>query len=304
MWRLGLAMGVGVGVGLALSCTSSSVFVCAADDDCDGGRCEGNGYCSFPDEDCASGWAYGDLSAPQLAGECVDDDGGTTTGPDPTTSAGPGSAEADSGPPLPTATDDAADSTGPVDPGTTTSTTAPPVDTAEPVTDDGPPCPDVEESIIWADEGMLTAPMQLAVATGLPTMPLYAYSEEAEMGSITVEAVLECDATIYGWALVLDPSPGIGGDDPDSYYVSLDGGPELPWEYGCAFASGDPEWRWVAIDPLGCGDTPMGLPVSSGPHQLTARNIEPANEGVTGGIAAVFLSTDQGSDPNVFFPVN
>lgn len=93
MWRWAIAFGVG----MAFSCAGSSVFVCGSDEECSGGRCETNGYCSFPDDDCASGWVYGDLSAPQLAGECVDgEDGstGTTMGP-------PGEAEVTTGNPLP-----------------------------------------------------------------------------------------------------------------------------------------------------------------------------------------------------------
>lgn len=51
---------------------SSEVFVCQHDSGCGAdGTCEGTGYCSFPDETCASGRRYGDHAANGLAGECV-----------------------------------------------------------------------------------------------------------------------------------------------------------------------------------------------------------------------------------------
>ncbi len=65
--------GVAAGLGMVLGCTSSSTFICSSDDECLDGRCETNGYCSFPSDDCDGGWAYGEFSAPTLAGSCVDD---------------------------------------------------------------------------------------------------------------------------------------------------------------------------------------------------------------------------------------
>ncbi len=67
-------LGVTAGLGMALGCTSSSVFICADDGQCGSGRCEVTGYCSFPDDTCASGYAYGQLSAPALMGTCVGGD--------------------------------------------------------------------------------------------------------------------------------------------------------------------------------------------------------------------------------------
>jgi hypothetical protein len=65
-------------------CTLPSSFSCAQDRDCGpDGVCVASG-CAFPSDDCASGLRYGVGSAPELAGQCVDDDladgSGTGTG--------------------------------------------------------------------------------------------------------------------------------------------------------------------------------------------------------------------------------
>ncbi|MEO8701511.1 MAG: hypothetical protein ABI867_15800 [Kofleriaceae bacterium] len=53
----------------------ASAFSCTQDNECQGtfdGRCEPNGFCSFPDEACgAGGRSYGDLSGGGLSGTCV-----------------------------------------------------------------------------------------------------------------------------------------------------------------------------------------------------------------------------------------
>lgn len=47
-------------------------FHCATSDQCAGGTCEPEGFCSFPDPDCASGRRFGELGG-SLAGVCVGD---------------------------------------------------------------------------------------------------------------------------------------------------------------------------------------------------------------------------------------
>ena len=79
-WRLAL------GLALALAgCQGKDEFRCRSDDECTSGgaagRCEMTGYCSFPDEACASGHRYGDLADEGFAGLCVPpgDTAGSTT---------------------------------------------------------------------------------------------------------------------------------------------------------------------------------------------------------------------------------
>jgi hypothetical protein len=70
-----LALGFGIVVGEGSGACNLGAFVCSNDDEClDGGRaglCELDGYCSFAEEGCASGRAYGSHAPSSLAGECV-----------------------------------------------------------------------------------------------------------------------------------------------------------------------------------------------------------------------------------------
>lgn len=64
----------------ALGCRADVPYACDAAQDCvDGGRvgtCEAEGYCSFPDGDCASGQRYAEHAPDDFAGMCTppDDD--------------------------------------------------------------------------------------------------------------------------------------------------------------------------------------------------------------------------------------
>ncbi|MEM6293955.1 MAG: hypothetical protein AAGA54_21945 [Myxococcota bacterium] len=70
-------------------CSASEDFRCVENSECsdDGraGMCQPTGYCSFPDEDCASGQRYGDLAAEGLGGKCVPADtaDGSSSGVEP-----------------------------------------------------------------------------------------------------------------------------------------------------------------------------------------------------------------------------
>ncbi|MBV1862245.1 MAG: DUF2341 domain-containing protein [Nannocystaceae bacterium] len=58
---------------VGLACQGETFFFCDGADDCgDGGACEPNGACSFPDPDCGSGRRFGAASVPPFAGECTD----------------------------------------------------------------------------------------------------------------------------------------------------------------------------------------------------------------------------------------
>lgn len=53
------------------ACRPSHVFQCEALAECDEGRCEPTGFCSFPNSNCASGWQYGDYADAVHRNECV-----------------------------------------------------------------------------------------------------------------------------------------------------------------------------------------------------------------------------------------
>lgn len=56
----------------------SSTFACQSDGACPQGRCESQGWCSFPDASCPSGFRFADHAAEGLAGTCVDVAAGET----------------------------------------------------------------------------------------------------------------------------------------------------------------------------------------------------------------------------------
>lgn len=76
--------------GVAIASCKPQSFACSGPEDCSGGMCQPTGYCSFPDDDCASHQRYGDHAAPGYAGTCVgtgtDSDSASGTG-DASTSA-------------------------------------------------------------------------------------------------------------------------------------------------------------------------------------------------------------------------
>ena len=90
-----LAMLAVVGVSAA-ACFDIDAFECGSDDGCvrDGtaGRCEAGGVCSYPNDDCASGWRFSP-NAGSLADTCVPPDGDTDTDDETSSSSGtvPGS---------------------------------------------------------------------------------------------------------------------------------------------------------------------------------------------------------------------
>ncbi|MEM6992409.1 MAG: LamG domain-containing protein [Myxococcota bacterium] len=82
-------------LGALCGCQGGSAFACQEDIQCEAngqmGRCEGIGFCSFPDDDCPSGFSYGRLAG-GLAGKCTPVADATSGGPNPpaTTSDGAG----------------------------------------------------------------------------------------------------------------------------------------------------------------------------------------------------------------------
>ncbi|MCX4243508.1 DUF2341 domain-containing protein [Paraliomyxa miuraensis] len=101
---------LGAAVVAVVACQGTGYFVCSEDAECaaaaGAGVCQPTGACSFPDDGCTSGQRYGSESPPELAGECVALDEGSTS-----MSGGSGSEEEATG-----STTTAVDSTGPIDP--------------------------------------------------------------------------------------------------------------------------------------------------------------------------------------------
>ena len=88
---LGRAAGVGVLIAAA-GCGFPSTYACAGADQCrsrgEVGVCEPEGFCSYADDECASGRRFSSLAGDGLAGDCVASDGSSssTTSSDASTS--------------------------------------------------------------------------------------------------------------------------------------------------------------------------------------------------------------------------
>lgn len=97
--RVGVAWLIGCAAWGA-GCGGDTIFQCQNDEQCVSsgvtGKCQPNGYCSFVDAGCETGFRYADSAPPGLAGQCVEPEDGST-----------------SGPPVPTSTATAPSSSGP-----------------------------------------------------------------------------------------------------------------------------------------------------------------------------------------------
>ena len=78
-------LGAGIGAWIA-ACVNPSAFLCSSDAECVAsgavGQCEPSGYCSFPNDACDSGYAYGKDAGEGLAGNCVEPSDSATSGRD------------------------------------------------------------------------------------------------------------------------------------------------------------------------------------------------------------------------------
>jgi hypothetical protein len=135
-------------------CEITGAFACSDDEQCRSGAvdgaCQANGYCSFPDESCATGHRFGDAAPDGVANTCVEpvEDTGTTTtttgsddDPLPPGTTGP----ADDGMPPPMTTNPAVDSSTSVSYDGTTTDFDPDTGIVSEgsTTDEGPECSEV-----------------------------------------------------------------------------------------------------------------------------------------------------------------
>jgi hypothetical protein len=137
----------------------------------------------------------------------------------------------------------------------------------------------VREIALVAD-ATVVAPMQTAMS--MIGEGLYAFSEIAELGTVTFDVDLPCDDTYYLWGRVWDADAGTGNNDPDSYYVSIDGGNDQTWFYGCQTEGEGDGWSWQIMKAgtlnANCNsavDITASLP--AGTVQVKLRNREVAN---------------------------
>jgi hypothetical protein len=159
--------------------------------------------------------------------------------------------------------------------------------------------------LTWAYDGVLVPPMELGEA-GILGIDV-ARSGTDEQGTLTMTITTTCDGPLHLWALVWDSVGGPTNENADSLYISVDGGDEHIWLYGCRTEEGaDQLWRWLSVESLisECDHEPVVFDVAAGEHTIVVRS----REGGTGGIdvaaiGAVVVSHDPQTDPALLYPI-
>ena len=196
---------------------------------------------------------------------------------------------------------------------TTSSTSAGPSDTStggDDTTEEGSGtedpnrCKDEPETdVLWAEDGAVADGMSLQFSPTLGRS--FAWSGEADAGTLTLEFELECEGPVYLWGLVWDFIPGFAPPNADSYSVIVDGGDNVPWVYGCDTGGGmqDGQWYWLPVgsfDSRPCTLERLELDLEAGPHTIVIANREPGSMANTAAIAGMVFSHDPDADPSQF----
>jgi hypothetical protein len=128
---------------------------------------------------------------------------------------------------------------------------------------------------------------------------IYAWSPDADEGTVTFSFDVPCEGTYYVWGVVWDNNPGAHSYDPDSFYGSMDMGKESQWIYGCqTWQFNEPTWSWQRVrhDPdasNGCDDNQdVSYMLTAGPHTYTLRNREGATMSGLAAVARILVTND------------
>lgn len=133
----------------------------------------------------------------------------------------------------------------------------------------------------------------------------FAFSEVEGDGLIRFDVDVPCNDTFWIWGRVLDQQDGTTlENDPDSFYVSIDGGPAVTWFYGCQTSDTSGVWSWALADDnefqRDCDlAEPMAPWLDAGPHTVELRNREPINgNGQHAGVARILVTNGPDHVPN------
>lgn len=166
---------------------------------------------------------------------------------------------------------------------------------------------DQDAQVTWANQGTLVPPMELGFADILGID--VARSGTSEMGTVTMAFTTTCDGPLHLWALVWDSIGGETMDNADSIYVSVDGGEEQAWLYGCHSEEGvNTQWRWLPVEAwtmTQCDHAAFVIDsLPAGEHSIVVRGREGGSGGIdVAAIAAVVVSHDPQTDPAPFFEI-
>lgn len=239
-----------------------------------------------------------DVDLPSTATRGDDPDGPTTTSNTSGASSTTGHPSTTSGTTAGNTTDDDDTSGGDDHDSAATHSTSPDDDsTGAP---DDVECPMSIFDVYWVEQGVVEAPMVLAIADANDS-PKVASSPVAESGSVTISIDFACPGEYTLWGLVWDYDPGAWGEpDPDSFYFDV-GGAEATWRYGCQTAEATSGLSWQRIASLSaqpCDASYVVLSVyEAGEVELTLRNREGGDGSQVAGVAAIAVSDDPGANP-------
>jgi hypothetical protein len=165
-------------------------------------------------------------------------------------------------------------------------------------------CAEQDDQLLFANEGVLVAPMALEQATELGIDVVG--SRTPEMGTVTMTFTTTCEGPLHLWAAVWDANGGNDPDNADSIYVQVDDGEERAWLYGCETDGPDQLWHWLPVRAWtmnGCEHDPFVVEaLPAGDHTIVIRG----REGGVGGldiaaIAAVVVSHVEATDPSTLY---
>ncbi|MCA9706852.1 MAG: hypothetical protein KDK70_13450 [Myxococcales bacterium] len=165
-----------------------------------------------------------------------------------------------------------------------------------------PACTDPDSQVLWANEGMLMPPMELGFADSLGFDVARSLSPEA--GTLTLSFTTNCGGPLYVFGLLWDATGGSDTENADSLYLSIDGGEELTWLYGCSTVTGvDDQWYWLPLEQwtmANCEHLPPELDLPAGDHTIVVRNREQGAGVDVAAIGALVVSHDPGVDLNQY----
>ncbi len=227
-------------------------------------------------------------SEPDPTTESVDP-GTTSTGPALTTeSTDPGTSTSSS-----TGEPDTTTSTG-ADESSSSETTAPP-DTTMMVD----PCEGVtSKEIALVADAEVVAPMEKVMSQMGEGMIARSTVENA--GTVTFTVDIECEGKYSLWGRALDLNAGAKQNDPDSYFVQVDGGQEVTWIYGCQTDGMPNGYNWLRVRGVGnnCSNPNDVAPtLTAGSHTFRFRNRESGNQNAVAALARILLTNDPGYTP-------
>ncbi|MCH9681025.1 MAG: hypothetical protein K0V04_06305 [Deltaproteobacteria bacterium] len=158
-----------------------------------------------------------------------------------------------------------------------------------------------ETNVVWAINGNLVPPMELAPSElGIEV----ARSWIGEQGTAELAFEIMCDGPVYFWGLVWDADVS-EAENPDSYYIHVDGGAEATWNYGCSNGPGEGgSWNWITVDAWreDCDQQRLELVLEAGMHTVVIRNREAGTGANVAALAGLVFSHDPDIDPTVYTP--